>query len=60
MRADGTLIANSYRGSIHRVGALLQGVPSCNGWKFWHFEAKEGLTPIDRLREKIRSDLGDS
>ncbi len=55
--ADGSLIASPHRGSIHRVGALLQGVPSCNGWQFWHYEAKDGPEPIDRLRKKIRSEL---
>ena len=25
-------------GSIHKIGALVQGLPACNGWTFWHFE----------------------
>ena len=26
-------------GSIHKLGATLQGAPACNGWTFWHHEA---------------------
>ena len=32
IRADGTLIADGIKGSIHQVGASLEGAPSCNGW----------------------------
>ncbi|MFL9840350.1 site-specific DNA-methyltransferase [Sphingomonas sp. ST-64] len=38
-------------GSIHKLGATLQGAPSCNGWTFWHHETPEGLKPIDTLRQ---------
>ena len=38
-------------GSIHELGATLQGAPSCNGWTFWHFEDADGLKPIDALRQ---------
>lgn len=38
-------------GSIHKLGATLQGAPSCNGWTFWHYEAEGGLKPIDALRQ---------
>src|SRR5580700_3351906 len=37
VRADGTVISAEARGSIHRVGAEVQGAPACNGWAFWHF-----------------------
>lgn len=57
VRADGTLISHDQKGSIHQVGASLQGAPSCNGWTFWHFEVKGNLIPIDLLRQKIRSEL---
>ncbi|HIJ38351.1 MAG TPA: site-specific DNA-methyltransferase [Rhodospirillaceae bacterium] len=57
VRADGTLIASDHRGSIHQVGAAVQGLPACNGWTFWHFEAEGGLHQIDVLRQKIRSEL---
>ena len=36
--ADGTVVAGSIRGSIHKVGAAVQNAPACNGWTFWHFE----------------------
>ncbi len=48
--ADGTLQANGYRGSIHKIGAVLQGKKACNGWEFWHCERDGRLVPIDRLR----------
>ncbi len=56
--ADGNLIANTYRGSIHKVGAALQGAPSCNGWTFWHYRDKGRILPIDNLRQKIRAQTG--
>jgi modification methylase len=58
IRADGTLIAAEVRGSIHQVGAALEGAPSCNGWTYWHFE-REGLSiPIDVLRQQVRAEMG--
>ena len=63
IRADGNLVARNHegdhKGSIHKVGAALQGLPSCNGWTFWHFESKGKVAPIDVLRQEIRSHLGD-
>jgi modification methylase len=38
------------RGSIHKIGALAQNAPSCNGWTFWHFERDGSLLPLDELR----------
>ncbi len=58
VRADGTLVATDIRGSIHQVGAKLQGLPSCNGWTFWHFQHDNELMPIDILRQRIRSEIG--
>ncbi|WP_294060381.1 site-specific DNA-methyltransferase [Sphingomonas sp.] len=49
--ADGSLKCDAVAGSIHKVGATLQGAPSCNGWTFWHYEAEGGLKPIDALRQ---------
>ena len=57
VRADGTLRAGDHTGSIHRVGALVQGLDACNGWTFWHFETKGSLVPIDILRQKVRAEL---
>ncbi len=57
VRADGTLVGTDITGSIHQVGAALEGAPSCNGWTYWGFR-KEGKTiPIDLLREKIRAEM---
>jgi len=58
VRADGTLVSAEARGSIHQVGAQLQGVPACNGWAFWHFVAKGQPVSIDVLRQKLRAELG--
>jgi modification methylase len=57
VRADGTLIAADCRGSIHQVGAQLQGAPACNGWEFWYFEVEGKLVPINLLRQKLRAEL---
>ena len=57
VRADGSITASGMRGSIHKVGAGVQGAPACNGWTFWHFNARGGPTPIDALREKIRAEM---
>jgi modification methylase len=61
VRADGNLIARDkageQRGSIHQVGAKLQGAPSCNGWTFWHFENQGEAVPIDILRQQLRSEM---
>ncbi len=55
VRADGSLALDSGRtGSIHQVGAAVQGLPSCNGWTFWHVEERGALVPIDALRAEFR------
>jgi modification methylase len=54
VRADGALAAGPAVGSIHKIGALVQGLPACNGWTFWHVERAGRLTPIDDLRAEIR------
>lgn len=49
--ADGFIENNGEVGSIHRIGALVQSLPACNGWEFWHYEAAGGnLESIDVLR----------
>jgi modification methylase len=57
VRADGALALGSIVGSIHRVGAIAQGLEACNGWTFWHVETARGLAPIDTLRAQVRSDM---
>ncbi|MCZ6603587.1 MAG: site-specific DNA-methyltransferase [Alphaproteobacteria bacterium] len=58
VRADGSIVSADDRGSIHKVGAAVQGAPACNGWTFWHVEMEGGLVPIDVLRQKLRAELG--
>jgi len=58
VRADGTLALAGRQGSIHRLGAEVQGKSACNGWTFWHFKADGKLKPIDVLREQAKRQLG--
>ncbi|WP_322988595.1 site-specific DNA-methyltransferase [Hoeflea sp.] len=57
VRADGTLVADGQAGSIHKVGAHVQGLDACNGWTFWHVESADGLTLIDEFRATIRKEM---
>ena len=56
VRADGTLVSADDRGSIHQIGALVQGAPACNGWAFWHVEVNGAPVPIDHLRQRVRAE----
>jgi len=55
IRADGSLISKDKKGSIHSVGAHLQGLQACNGWTFWHIKRSGKLIPIDNLRHAARA-----
>ncbi len=60
VRADGSLALvggpqSSRSGSIHQLGAAVQGLASCNGWTFWHVESKGSLVPLDQMRENYRA-----
>ena len=57
VRADGTISLGGIMGSIHKIGALAQGLPACNGWIFWHAEIEGKPQPIDHLRAKLRAGL---
>ena len=57
VRADGSLAIGEWTGSIHKVGALVQDAPACNGWTYWHFRSDKGLAPIDVLRTKVRAEM---
>ncbi|MEM1382514.1 MAG: site-specific DNA-methyltransferase [Pseudomonadota bacterium] len=59
VRADGTLVADRITGSIHSVGAELEGAPSCNGWTYWHAQRDGRAVPIDVFRQQIRAEMGD-
>ena len=57
VRADGTLAMESgtlQPGSIHQMGARVQGAPSCNGWTYWHVEDGGKLVPLDAMRQRYR------
>jgi modification methylase len=58
VKADGTLAAQGHQGSIHRLGAQMQGKAACNGWTYWHYEVEGQLKPIDALREVAKRQLG--
>jgi len=61
VRADGSLVTDggtgAVEGSIHKVGAAVQGAPACNGWTFWHFDAEGKAISIDILRQQLRAEL---
>ncbi|MEA3040087.1 MAG: modification methylase [Sphingomonadales bacterium] len=50
--ADASLEWGGEQGSIHRIGAAVQGAPACNGWTFWHCEEEGRLVPLDSLRQR--------
>ncbi len=57
VRADGSIKLGDVVGSIHKIGALAQGLPACNGWTYWRFETRGGRDPIDALRASMRASL---
>ena len=57
VRADGTLAVNGTAGSIHKMGATVQGLDACNGWTYWHFDQNGKREPIDVLRKEIRDGM---
>jgi modification methylase len=60
VRPDGAVALGDVVGSIHRVGAVAQGLEACNGWTFWHVETGRGLTSIDALRAQFRAEAANS
>src|SRR3979411_2461025 len=60
VRADGAVALGEQVGSIHRMGALAQGLDACNGWTFWHLETPKGLVSIDALRAEIRAEMAEA
>ena len=57
VRPDGTVALGAIVGSIHKIGALAQGLPACNGWTYWHSEIDGCRDVIDVLRERIRAKM---
>lgn len=55
IKADSQLLWNSQSGSIHRIAAVAQHTPACNGWEYWYYEDQNGaLISIDELRARYR------
>lgn len=57
VRADGSLETGEATGSIHKIGAHVQGLDACNGWTYWHVDRGAGREPIDELRKIIRKGM---
>jgi len=55
VRADGVVTVAPASGSIHKIGAFVQGLPACNGWTFWHVERAGDLVCIDDFRANMRT-----
>jgi modification methylase len=53
---DGTLKMKDLSGSIHQMGAKMQGLPSCNGWDFWHVKDRSKSILLDEIRSNYRKD----
>ena len=60
VRADGAVSLGDNVGSIHKIGALAQGLDACNGWTFWHLETPKGLTLIDTFRAQVRAEMAEA
>jgi site-specific DNA-methyltransferase (adenine-specific) len=56
--ADGSLIYQGERASIHKTGAKIKNAP-CNGWTQWYYiDPLTGQRElIDRLRERLRAEM---
>ena len=55
VKIDGSVKINNLSGSIHQVGAKVQGLPSCNGWDFWHIKDKKTNLLLDEVRGHYRN-----
>jgi modification methylase len=60
VRADGAVALGETVGSIHKMGAVAQGLDACNGWTFWHVETSKGLKLIDELRAQFRFEMAEA
>ena len=59
VRADGSIACRDASGSIHKIGAHVQGAEACNGWTFWHVRKGVNLIPIDVLRQQVRAEMAE-
>ncbi len=60
VRVDGSIASKNESGSIHKVGAHVQGAEACNGWTYWHIRRGTNLVPIDLLRQQVRQEISQS
>jgi modification methylase len=60
VRADGSIACRDASGSIHKIGAHVQGAEACNGWVFWHVRKGKSLIPIDLLRQQLRAEMAEA
>ena len=60
VRADGAIALGDIVGSIHKIGALAQGLPACNGWTFWRTSQDGADISIDELRAEFRARVGEA
>jgi site-specific DNA-methyltransferase (adenine-specific) len=53
--ADGSLVMDGFRGSIHQAGKKIKNAP-CNGWEHWYYVDPESgeRVVINHLREIVR------
>jgi modification methylase len=57
VRIDGSLEREGATASIHKMGAMVQGLDACNGWTFWHIADNRKLVQIDELRKQYREQV---
>jgi len=57
VRVDGSVACKDNSGSIHKIGAHVQGAEACNGWTFWHVKRGPNMVPIDLLRQQVRAEM---
>ncbi|HHI82186.1 MAG TPA: site-specific DNA-methyltransferase, partial [Rhizobiales bacterium] len=60
VRADGSIACKDATGSIHKIGAHVQGAEACNGWTYWYVARGKNLLPIDLYRQQIRAEMAAS
>jgi modification methylase len=58
VQADGSLICNGQRGSIHQLARSLRNGPA-NGWSLWYYWDSETQSrqPIDQIRKNYRDKI---
>lgn len=58
IQADGSLLYQQQRGSIHQIARIIQPGPT-NGWMAWFYQEENNgqRHPIDKLRQKLRKQI---